>query len=263
MNYNYHTHTHLCGHASGTPEEYVLRAIENKIEYMGFSDHIPFIFPDGFESGHRVPMAQAEKYIRMISDLSEKYKDEIEIKIGFESEYFPLYFDDMLKIAIDLGAEYLILGQHHLYNGHPDGFYSGTPHDDENHLKEYVQNVVDAINSGVFTYVAHPDLINFTGNENLYNEEMRKICVASREKNIPLEINFLGIRGHRAYPREAFLKIMGEEKPPVTFGFDSHDTPSAFDGESLTVAKELVKKYKLNYIGIPKIINIQHFNNFK
>ena len=263
MNYNYHTHTYLCGHASGTPEEYVLRAIENGIEYMGFSDHIPFIFPNGTESGYRIPMAKASEYIKITSDLRDKYKDKIDIKIGFESEYFPLYFEKMLKIALDFGAEYLILGQHHIYNGYPNGFYSGTPHDDENHLKEYVQNVTDAINSGFFTYVAHPDLINFTGADNIYNDEMRKICIASREKNIPLEINFLGIRGQRKYPNEAFWKIAGEIHSPVTFGFDAHDVLSAFDGESIPIAKELVKKYNLNYIGKPEIINIQQFAKLK
>ena len=27
MNYNYHTHTHWCDHASGTPEEYIENAV--------------------------------------------------------------------------------------------------------------------------------------------------------------------------------------------------------------------------------------------
>ena len=35
MNYNYHTHTFRCNHANGTPEEYIQRAIENGINYIG------------------------------------------------------------------------------------------------------------------------------------------------------------------------------------------------------------------------------------
>jgi len=40
MKVNLHTHTFLCGHATGTPEEYIKRAIENepsskKIFYLG------------------------------------------------------------------------------------------------------------------------------------------------------------------------------------------------------------------------------------
>ena len=46
MDYNYHTHTARCGHAVGEDEEYVKRAIECGIKYMGFSDHAPIRFPD-------------------------------------------------------------------------------------------------------------------------------------------------------------------------------------------------------------------------
>ncbi len=261
MNYNYHTHTYFSHHAAGTPEEYVLRAIENGIKYMGFSDHIPFVFPDGFESAHRITFRETVDYIAMIKGLREKYKDKIEIKIGFETEYYPLYFDKMLESAVIFGAEYLILGQHSLYNERRiNPVYSGSPHDDENHLKAYVKDVVDAMKTGVISYIAHPDIINFTGDKDIYREEIKKICIASRELNIPLEINFLGIRGKRHYPREDFWKIAGEEHSPVTFGFDAHTAISAFDGESLSVAKDLSEKYNLNYIGKPTIINIQHCN---
>jgi len=34
----------------------------------------------------------------------------------------------------------------------------------------------------------------------VFKTEMRKICVASKEYNIPLEMNFLGIRDNRCYP---------------------------------------------------------------
>ena len=54
MKYNYHTHTYLCGHAEGAPEEYVLKAIEGGIKYMGFSEHIPHLEKDGTDSPHRV-----------------------------------------------------------------------------------------------------------------------------------------------------------------------------------------------------------------
>ena len=47
MKYNFHTHTYHCHHASGTPEEYVLRAIEGGVTEMGFSDHFPFDFENG------------------------------------------------------------------------------------------------------------------------------------------------------------------------------------------------------------------------
>ena len=91
----------------------------------------------------------------------------------------------------------------------------------------------------------------------IVEDATRKICVASREYNVPLEINLMGVREKRHYPNEMFWKIVGEEHSPVTFGFDAQDVMSAYDGESLVKAKELVKKFNLNYIGKPTIIDIQ------
>lgn len=261
MTYNYHTHTHRCGHALDTVEEYINRAIEGGIKYMGFSDHIPFIFPDGYESGHRVPVSQVEEYFSELYELREKYSDKIDIKIGFEMEYYPTYFKNMLKNAIEYGAEYLILGQHYLGEEHPDGEAAIRATDSFLRLKEYTDCVISGIKSGVFTYIAHPDMLNFIGDVSIYCDEMRKICVASRIYDVPLEINFLGIRDKRIYPNEVFWKIAGEEKSPVTFGFDAHNAKSAFDGESLGRAQKIVEDYKLNYIGKPRIILIQELKN--
>ena len=190
MNYNFHTHTIRCGHARGTPEEYIKRAIEGGIKYMGFSDHMPYICTDGYEATYRVPVSEVEEYVSEISLLRDKYKDIIDIKIGFEMEYYPKYFKNMLKNAIKYGAEYLILGAHFTDEEHPGGIHTIKETDSIEKLKEYVSCVCEGIKSGVFTYIAHPDICNFTGDDKFYNEEMRKICVFSREFQVPLEINF-------------------------------------------------------------------------
>jgi histidinol-phosphatase (PHP family) len=257
MNYNYHTHTYRCSHASGTPEEYIVRAIDNGVKYMGFSDHAPFTFPDGYEAKYRVPTSEARDYIKEISELREKYKEYIDIKIGFEMEYYPHYFDTMLKNVIDFGAEYLIHGQHFLYEEHPNGQSVTQKTDKVEDLCAFVECVLGGMKTGVFTYVAHPDFITFVGDPDAYDREMRKICIASKENNIPLEINFLGIRDHRVYPNERFLKLAAEAGSPMVFGFDAHGVGSAYDGESLEKAKALVEKYKLNYIGMPEIKSLR------
>ncbi len=256
MDYNYHCHTALCGHAANTMEEYLLSAMEGGIKYFGFSDHIPFRFPDGFESNHRVPTEKAPEYIAEARRLREKYKNKIELSIGFEMEYYFDYFEEMLRYAKDLGAEYLILGQHFLYNEHPNGFHCNRSSDKVEDLENYVSLVISGMKSGVFSYVAHPDMLRFDGDPEAYAREMRKICVASRERDIPLEINFLGIRGNRNYPNREFWKLAGEEGAPVTFGFDAHDAASACDRDSLVKAQRLVNTYALNYIGKPKLIHI-------
>ena len=119
MNYNYHTHTRWCDHATGEPNEYIERAIQNGIKYMGFSEHAPYEFPDGFRSHYRVAVEKASEYVTEIKKLALNY--DIEIKVGLEMEYYPSHFEKMLEIAKNSGAEYLILGQHYIYEEHPNG----------------------------------------------------------------------------------------------------------------------------------------------
>ena len=256
MNYNYHTHTYRCGHATGTPEEYILRAIEGGITHMGFSEHAPHVFSDGHESGFRLPAAQGREYIGELRELREKYRDRIDIRIGFEMEYYPSQFESMLADVRGLGAEYLILGQHFVGEEWPSGTYILRPTEREEHLAEYVDCCIAGMRSGYFSYIAHPDLCDYRGDAEIYDREMRRLCLSSKELNLPLEINFLGIRAGRIYPNERFWRIAGEIGSPVTFGFDAHDVMAAYDADSLSVAEGLVAKYRLNYIGRPKMIDI-------
>jgi len=255
MNYNYHTHTFRCNHATGTEEEYIQRAIENGIKYMGFSDHIPLKFANGRQSTYRVPIELSEDYISTIKALKEKYKDQIDIKVGFEVEYYPDFFSEELKFARKIGAEYLILGQHFdKAECHPDSYQAYYSGGNDDLLVRYVNAVISGMKTGVFSFVAHPDLNPPTDNTEHYKKQARRICETSLELNIPLEINLLGIREGRTYPNPLFWEVCGEVGAPVIFGFDAHDIHAAFDEESLEVAKKIVKKYNLNYIGKPEII---------
>ena len=47
-----HTHTALCKHASGTPEEYLAAAQKARLAYWGVSDHFPA--PAGYDAEFRM-----------------------------------------------------------------------------------------------------------------------------------------------------------------------------------------------------------------
>lgn len=244
---NYHTHTFRCGHATGTEEEYIKRAIEGGIKIMGFADHAPAVLYDGYKLGWRVQPEDAKDYFDTIKALREKYKNQIEIYIGFEMEYYPEYFDKMYKLVKDMGAEYLILGQHFIdeVGGIP---HSAVGEHGEEHLIRFTDLVIEGMKTGKFLYVAHPDMLKYKGDMQLYASEAKRICQASVELDIPLEINLLGINDKRHYPNEEFLKVAGEVGCKMIFGFDAHDSYRAYDEESIKIAEELVKKYGINLI---------------
>ena len=100
--YNFHNHT-------GKDEEYVLEAIKNGYEVMGFSDHAPYLFPKGHHSGYRIQLDKAQDYANSIKTLKEKYKGVIDIKLGYELEYFPALWDEEIEYLKGFEYDYLIL----------------------------------------------------------------------------------------------------------------------------------------------------------
>ena len=258
MKVNLHTHTYRCGHANGEDREYIENAIENGIKVLGFSDHSPFVFPDGYESPHRVPMAQAREYVESIKALREEYKDKIEIKIGFEMEYYPLYFKDMLRTVKEIGAEYLIMGEHYLRNELPEKRNSMSSRfiNDEKDLCDYVDAVCEGIATGVFTYVAHPDMVLYDINDPIYSSQMRRICETAKTYGVPLEINLQGVRLDRQYPNEVFWKLAGDVGCDVVIGSDAHSPKETYDEKSLKIAMRLIEKYELKHIKEPKTVSL-------
>ena len=71
MTENYHTHTARCRHAAGTEEEYVLQAIAGGLKVLGFSDHTPFLFPNGYCSRIRMYPEELEGYVSTV--LTHRY----------------------------------------------------------------------------------------------------------------------------------------------------------------------------------------------
>ncbi|MBR6615619.1 MAG: PHP domain-containing protein, partial [Lachnospiraceae bacterium] len=69
LDYNFHTHTYLCRHANGTPEEYIQRAINCGIKDLGFSDHAPMRFPGSEKITTRMKPSDAPGYVAHLREL--------------------------------------------------------------------------------------------------------------------------------------------------------------------------------------------------
>ena len=146
---NYHTHTVRCRHAYDPEREYIETAIKMGIKKLGFSDHIPCPFTDGYVSGIRMTMEQAPEYVSTIRTLAEEYKDDIKIFVGFEAEYIPAFHEKQMAMFRKLGCDYLIMGQHFL-NSEETGPYTGTPTEDEGRIREYGDSVIEGMQTGHF-----------------------------------------------------------------------------------------------------------------
>ena len=250
---NLHSHTPRCGHARGAEREYVERAIAEGMKVLGFSDHCPYPFPDGYYSGFRMHPEQQEDYVNTILSLKKEYAGQIRLLIGYEVEYYPAFFSDLLKMLTRYPVDYMIQGQHLLEN-EITGVVSSRPTDDPAFLRKYVDQTCEGMKTGVFTFLAHPDLCHFTGDPAVYREEYSRLIRTAMSLGIPLEINLLGMRDKRHYPGEAFFALCGELGAAVCIGSDAHEPEVVYDEFSRAKAMEMVRKYHLNLIESPAII---------
>ena len=241
---NYHTHTIRCGHAVGTEEEYVLAAIEAGMEELGFADHSPQPYKDGFVSGIRMPVDGVEEYVEKLLALREKYKDRIAIKIGFEAEYYEDIFEDLITTLKAYPIDYLILGQH--YVG-PERMYDyvGVAFDNEEKLAGYVDEVLAGLATGYFSFLAHPDVIRFTGDAQVYRKHMLRLCQGCKQMDTPMEINCLGMAENRHYPREEFWRIAAQVGNRVVIGYDAHKPEALKDEQSYAACVEFARRLGL------------------
>lgn len=218
---NYHTHTPRCKHASGTEEAFVRCAMDAGLQILGFSDHTPYPFPNGYVSTFRMPVEQLQDYADSVRAVQKQYSGQIEIHLGVEAEYYPKYFPEMVQLLRDNGVEYMILGQHLLGN-EVDLRAAGYLDGDRRKLEAYCDQAIEAMYTGLFTYFAHPDLFHFPEDKQFYQAQMRRICKAAKGCNMPLELNLLGLHVGRHYPNPDFFEVVAQEGCQVILGKDAH-----------------------------------------
>ena len=244
---NYHSHTTRCNHATGTEEEYVKAAVERGLKIFGFSDHSPQFFPGDYYTFMRMYPQELPNYCDTVRNLRAKYAGQIQIPLGLEAEYYPVSWPELLPRLQDAGIEYLILGQHWLGNERNE-HGSGGATADESLLRQYCHQVMEALDTGKFTYLAHPDLFYYVGDKNIYRRHMRELVRFARQAGIPLELNLLGLFSGRHYPNEEFWELAAEEGCSVILGIDAHDPEHIRTLEPERKAEEIVRHFGLNLL---------------
>lgn len=214
----FHIHTYRCKHA-GTEkdEEYVEKAVQLGAKRIVFTDHVPF---PGNPFGNRMDYEQIPEYLSSIGRLKEIHADKIELLCGFEAEYLPSYKEYYKDLADMTGVDILIIGQHFYENS--DGSYSFSNDDKSIEYVGLCDAMIQGIETGLFSVVAHPDRA-FRRRKTFENNEIaasRTLIKSAFENGIYLEKNYSSTKRKRQYWEEFWNLIPDSQL--VLQGIDAH-----------------------------------------
>jgi histidinol-phosphatase (PHP family) len=230
MRANLHTHTFRCKHADGDVDAYCRAALAAGLETLGISDHTPM--PDGRWPSVRMDMHELPDYCQAIDGARVRFP-ELTILKGMECEYVPefnAFFEE--ELLGRWGVEYLVCGVHWFpLNGEWTGMYGGTRTPAA--LRAYADFLVEAMASGLFDFVAHPDLFGnaYPHWDSEAAECSRRILEAAECLGVPLELNAYGFLKRRVrsaagprfmYPWEPFWELAAEYDIDVVVSSDAH-----------------------------------------
>lgn len=249
MYIDYHTHHVRCGHAVGDLEEYVRQGIEIGLSQIGLSDHMPLLHvdPAAYYPEMAMPMDELPRYVEECLTLKERYRDQIDIRVGLEGDYIEGYEEAIEGIVNAYPWDYMIGSVHFL------GEWDITDHrqthgwegkDILGVYEAYYDALQKAAATGFYDIMGHLDVIKRFG----YHpgaEAAREVVAlenaalaAVAKSGVAMELNASGLSKPCAemFPSRRMLQEAYRLGIPLTVGSDAHHPLKL--GENLELARK-------------------------
>ncbi len=212
-----HVHSPYCPHGTKDPlEAYIERALEQGLERISFTEHAPL--PEGVtdpapDNDSGMSFATADAYLKELTHLRETYKNQIDIRIGMEFDYWEGHVDgtrDIIARYADVLTDG-ILSLHYLYI---DEQYYGV-----DFSKESFGEIVTKLGS-------------VTAVHERYYEGIQALVMTDLGAHQPKRLGHLTLptKFIQAYPE--LLQVTQSLSIPLVYGSDAHlakDVGADFD----------------------------------
>ncbi|UFU01159.1 histidinol-phosphatase HisJ [Radiobacillus kanasensis] len=246
---DFHVHSPYCPHGSNdSMEEYVRKAIEKGMDYLTFTEHAPF--PESFidpvpNKDSAMSWADVEDYINDGLLLKEKYKHDLQIKVGFEVDFIEGYEKETTRILDYFGTriEDSILSVHMLrigeqyvcidYSDEEFGRILSLTNGVDSLHRLYYQTVKRSILANLGSYkprrIGHITLVEKFRKKYPatmdFTTEQDEILSLLHKDQLELDVNSAGFYkewNENAYPPQPLINKAKQLGIPLITGSDSH-----------------------------------------
>ena len=224
---DYHTHTPLCRHARGEPEEFVERALAAGLSEYGIADHAPQR-PEPFDDW-RMLEAELPDYLAWVGRARRHAAGRIPVRAGLECDWLDGCQPWVEHLAGLARWDYLIGSVHYLGRwdfDNPAQLARWAGRDVAAVWADYWAAYAAMAASGLFDLLGHPDLVKKFGHRpagdlrRYYGPAVEAIAAAG----CAIELNTAG--WHKpcgeAYPELGFLELARAAGIPLAVSSDAH-----------------------------------------
>ena len=254
---DFHTHTPLCHHAEGTPEQYLTAAKAANLTEYGISDHAPHC-PEPFDDW-RMAMSDLPAYLDWIAEARNFAGNELPVRACLECDWLTGCESHIAHLRNYHDWDYLIGSVHYLPGktgqrwdfdnpAHLSQWKNLSPSELEELWQVYWETYTEMVRADLFEIHGHPDLIKkfaFTPTGDLrrfYQPTIEALAATGRA----FEINTAGWHKPCAeqYPASEFLTLAAEAQIPVYLNSDAHAPHEV--ARDFEKAEPLIKQLNLN-----------------
>ncbi|MFH0727017.1 MAG: histidinol-phosphatase [Pseudomonadota bacterium] len=226
MNINYHVHTPLCNHATGSMLDYIREAIRLGLKEICFLDHLTL---NPADRGLSMTPEEVALYVQAARNLAHRFRDEIGVKVGLEIDFHPDFIALFTHIAKTFDFD--VIGGSVHYLGPMDivtrrGDWKSGKGDTDAVYGHYFEVLHRMLDHDFFDMVCHFDLLKKFGRlpDESFESEIDGLLTRIKDKGLALEVNTSGY-GHpvgEAYPSGKILCKCFRHGIPITLGSDAH-----------------------------------------
>ncbi|WP_342553683.1 histidinol-phosphatase HisJ [Paenibacillus sp. FSL R7-0652] len=261
MRIDYHTHHERCGHAVGKLEEYVQRGIAIGLSQIGLSDHMPLLHVDPAEyyPEMAMPMDELPRYVEECFSLKERYRGQIDVRVGLEGDYIEGFESEIRSIIERYPWDYVIGSVHFLGEWDITDFRQ-THHWEGKDILEVYRQYYDAVSksaaSGLYDIIGHSDVIKRFGYVPPLEQTEERIALedaalqAVAKSGCAMELNASGLSKPCAemFPSRRMLTEAIRLGVPLTMGSDAHDPMKL--GDNLPEAEKLLHELGCEQVAV-------------
>ena len=224
---SYHNHT-TWSDGAPTLAAQIQAAKAAGLDELGISDHY-VLYPGGEEVDWSLPLDMLGDYVLELRAAAHEVRG-LTLRLGIEADFFPETIEDLRERLAPYPWDYVI-GSVHYVDGFPidenTRFWDAlSPEEQNEKWRLYWVRIRQLAESGVFDFVAHPDLPKKFGHRPTVDltAEITAALDAIAAADMAIEINTAGwsLPAGEAYPSLELLQAARAREIPLLINADAH-----------------------------------------